>query len=292
MVDIKMITFLKVVELRNYTKAAEGLNITQPAVTQHIRKLEENYDCKLIEIVGKSVKLTPQGKLLYNYANFQLANEKLLINQLKKVETPMKIGATLSIADYYLPPYLSSYLESYDELVSVTVKNTRLIIEMLLKNELYCAFIEGIFDKSLFYYDEFCTTKFVPVARKNHPLEGTKASIKDIHQYPLILREEGSGTRKIYENYLYQNNDTIHSAIKVQEISSFGIIKKVLKNSNSISFMYEEVAKREVERGELSYLSIKNFSIKRPLYFVYPKNSLKKNENTLFYERLKKEQSL
>lgn len=292
MVDIKMITFLKVVELRNYTKAAEGLNITQPAVTQHIRKLEENYDCKLIEIVGKSVKLTPQGKLLYNYANFQLANEKLLINQLKKVETPMKIGATLSIADYYLPPFLSSYLENYDELVSVTVKNTRLIIEMLLKNELYCAFIEGIFDKSLFYYDEFCTTKFVPVARKNHPLEGTKASIKDIHQYPLILREEGSGTRKIYENYLYQNNDTIHSAIKVQEISSFGIIKKVLKNSNSISFMYEEVAKREVERGELSYLSIKNFSIKRPLYFVYPKNSLKKNENTLFYERLKKEQSL
>lgn len=292
MVDIKMITFLKVVELRNYTKAAEGLNITQPAVTQHIRKLEENYDCKLIEIVGKSVKLTPQGKLLYNYANFQLANEKLLINQLKKVETPMKIGATLSIADYYLPPFLSSYLENYDELVSVTVKNTRLIIEMLLKNELYCAFIEGIFDKSLFYYDEFCTTKFVPVARKNHPLEGIKASIKDIHQYPLILREEGSGTRKIYENYLYQNNDTIHSAIKVQEISSFGIIKKVLKNSNSMSFMYEEVAKREVERGELCYLSIKNFSIKRPLYFVYPKNSLKKNENTLFYERLKKEQSL
>ncbi len=292
MVDIKMITFLKVVELRNYTKAADELNITQPAVTQHIRKLEENYDCKLIEIIGKSVKLTPQGKLLYNYANFQLANEMLLINQLKKVETPMKIGATLSIADYYLPPFLSSYLENYDELVSVTVKNTRLIIEMLLKNELYCAFIEGIFDKSLFYYDEFCTTKFVPVARKNHPLEGIKASIKDIHQYPLILREEGSGTRKIYENYLYQNNDTIHSAIKVQEISSFGIIKKVLKNSNSISFMYEEVAKREVERDELCYLSIKNFSIIRPLYFVYPKNSLKKNENTLFYERLKKNQSL
>ncbi len=288
MLDPKIFTFLEVEKYRNYTKAAAQLNLTQPAVTQHIKKLEEYYGCSLIDINGKSVMLTAQGEALYNYANFQIANEKQLIGQIKKIETPIKIGATLSVADYYLPSYLSSYLARNDELVSLTVKNTKSIIEMLLNNELYCAFIEGIFDKSLFNFYEFCSTKFLPVARKGHPLDGVEASISDIHEYPLIIREEGSGTREIYENYLYQNNDSILSASKVFEISSFGVIKKVLSTSDAISFMYEEVAKKEVEKGELCYLNIEKYSIERPLYFIYPSNSLMKNRNELFYDKLMK----
>lgn len=284
MLDSKVFTFLKVAEYKNYTKAALELNLTQPAVSQHIKKLEEYYKCTLIEIKGKSVSLTPQGEALYNYANFQIANENQLINQLKKVKTPIKIGSTLSIADYYLPPYLSYYMSKSEEIISVTVKNTKAIIEMLLNNELYCAFIEGIFDKSIFNFYEFSNTRFLPVARKGHPLEKKEANILDIHNYPLILREEGSGTREIYQNYLYQNNDSILSASKVYEISSFGVIKKVLSNSDAISFMYEEVAKQEVEKGELCFLNIKNFSIKRPLYFIYPENSLMKEKNEMFYK--------
>lgn len=286
MIDTKIYTFLKVAQYRNYTKAATELNLTQPAVTQHIKKLEEYYNCSLINIEGKSVRLTKQGTLLYNYANFQISNEEQLINQIKKVETPIKIGATLSIADYYLPHYLSAYLSNYDELLSVTVKNTESIIKMLLNNELYCAFIEGIFDKSLFNYYEFYNTRFLPVARKGHPLEGLEVTISDIHKYPLILREKGSGTREIYENYLYQKNDSLLSASKIYEISSFVIMKKMIKNSDAISFMYEEVARQEVERGELCYLNIENYSISRSLYFIYPSNSLMKERNELFYKKV------
>lgn len=286
MLDQKVQTFLKVAECKNYTKAAEELNLTQPAVTQHIKKLEDYYGCKLIDISGKSVELTVQGHTFYNYANFQNANEIQLINQMKKVETPIRIGATLSIADYYLPSYLSSYIKNNEELISLTVNNTKSIIEKLLNNELYCAFIEGIFDKSLFHFKEFYTTKFVPVARKGHPLEGKEILLANIHQYPLILREGGSGTREIYENYLYQNNDSILSASKIYEISSFGIIKKMLSHTNAVSFMYEEVAREEVEKGELCFLTIKNYSIERPLYFIYPNNSLMKERNELFYQKL------
>jgi LysR family transcriptional regulator, transcriptional activator of the cysJI operon len=286
MIDTKIFTFLKVVQYKNYTKAAAELNLTQPAVSQHIKKLEEYYGCSLIDIDGKSIRLTKQGEALYTYANFQIANEKQLIKQIKKIETPIKIGATLSIADYYLAPYLSSYLGRYEELPSITVKNTKLIIEMLLNNELYCAFIEGIFDKSLFQFYEFCNTRFLPVARKGHPLEGLEVTIPEIHKYPLLLREEGSGTREIYQNYLYQNNDSILSVSEIYEISSFGIIKSVLSNSDAISFMYEEVARKEVERGELCYLTIKNYLIERPLYFIYPSNSLMKEKNEMFYQKL------
>ncbi|WP_312810746.1 LysR family transcriptional regulator [Sedimentibacter sp.] len=286
LLDTKIFTFLKVAEFKNYTKAATSLNLTQPAVTQHIRKLEEYYNCKLIDIVGKSINLTEEGEALYNYANFQVANEKQLIGRLKSIETPLKVGATLSIADYYLPSYLNLYMGNSNELFSLTVKNTKSIIEMLMNNELYCAFIEGIFDKSLFNFYEFCNTKFTPVARKGHPLDGKESDLSEFHNYPLILREVGSGTREIFENYLYQNNDSILSFNKIFEISSFGIIKKVLKNSDAISFMYEEVAKREVELGELSYLSLKGYSIERPLYFIYPCNSLMKERNEEFYRNI------
>lgn len=286
MLDLKIFTFLKVAELKSYTKAAISLNLTQPAVTQHIRKLEEHYNCKLIEIEGKSVNLTEEGKALFNYANFQLANEKQLINRLKNIEPPLKIGATLSIADYYLPSYLNSYISKTNELVSVTVKNTESIIKLLLNNELYCAFIEGIFDKSLFNYYEFLTTSFVPVARKNHPLENKKVNLFRLHEFPLIIREAGSGTREIFENYLYQNNDSLLSFSKIFEISSFKIIKSMLKNSDAISFMYEKVAKEEVENGELCYLSIQDYNIERPLYFIYPSNSLMKGKNEQFYNAL------
>jgi len=286
MIDQKVTTFIKVAELQNYTKAAAELNLTQPAVTQHIRKLEDYYGCQLIDISGKSVQLTMQGKVFYNYANFQTANETQLVNQMKKVKTPIKVGATLSIADYYLPPYLSSHIKHNDEEISLTVSNTKSIIDKLLNNELYCAFIEGIFDKTLFHYQEFYRTKFLPVARKGHPLEGKEIKLAEIHKYPLILREEGSGTREIYENYLYQNNDSILSASKVYEISSFGMIKKMLESTDAISFMYEEVAKEEVEKGSLCYLNIENYLIERPLYFIYPNHSLMKDRNEDFYQKL------
>lgn len=286
MLDHKIFTFLEVARVKNYTKAAQKLNLTQPAVTQHIQKLEEYYQCKLIDISGKTVKLTPQGEALSNYANFQISNEKQLINQIKKVETPIKIGATLSIADYYLPPYLSYYLEHYDELFSVTVGNTKSIINMLLNNELYCAFIEGIFDKSIFRYYEFSKTRFLPVAKKGHPFDGRTVSLDEIHKYPLLLREEGSGTREIYESYLYQNNDSLLTPFKIYELSSFGAIKNILKSSDAISFMYEEVAKQEIERGDLCYLTIENYFIERPLYFIYPTNSLMKSRNEKFFEKI------
>ncbi|WZL81937.1 LysR family transcriptional regulator [Vallitaleaceae bacterium 9-2] len=286
MLDVKLQSFLKVVELKNYTQAAKALNLTQPAITQHIKKLEEHYQCKLIQIIGKSVHLTAQGEALYHYANLQMANEDLLMNQLQKVAMPIKIGATLSIAQYYLADELSAYMGRSDDALSLTVKNTQSIIEMLLNNTLYCAFVEGIFDKSLFAYKQFCTTRFLPVARQNHPLAGRTIQRVDTYAYPLILREQGSGTREIYENYLYQNNDTIHLAKKIYEISSFGVIKKILKDTDAISFMYEKVAWQEVLDRQLCYLDIQDCHIHRPLYFIYPKNSLMKNTIETFYRRL------
>lgn len=286
MLDSKILTFLKVAQLKNYTGAAAELHLTQPAVSQHIKKLEEYYHCKLIHVNGKSVGLTDAGKNLYHYANLQLSNERELIGRLEGIARPLHIGATLSIADYYLPSHLIPYIAEQKHAFCVTVHNTENLISMLLNGDLDCAFIEGIFEKDLFQTRIFCETRFLAVARAGHPLDGKISTLPRFHEFPLVLRENGSGTRNIMENYLYQQNDSIHSFPYLIEINSFDMIKQLLMHTDAISFMYEEVAHKEVERGELCYLSLHKYLIKRPLYFIYPKNSLSKDRYEEFYQSL------
>lgn len=285
MLDQKLRTFIKVVEYKNYTKAAEALNLTQPAVSQHIKKLEAHYGLPLIEVKGKAVKLTKQGEIVYNYVQVQRSNEAHLLNKLNRVSQPIRIGATLSIADYYLEHYLDHYLQKgYDD-VSVTVNNTKVMLQKLLDDELDGAFIEGIFDKDMFNYEAFTRTSFKAVVRHHHPLLKETRQLKDLYDYPLILREQGSGTRKIFEQYLSQQNDSLLSFKKIYEIGSFMLLKSMLKNTDAVSFMYENVALNEVTNQTLDYVTLSDVTIERPLYFIYPKHSLKSEKLKTFYQR-------
>lgn len=283
MLDGKIFTFLKVAELKNYTKAALELHMTQPAVTQHIKRLEEYYQCKLIDISGKSVSLTEAGKVLYHYANLQKVNDEELKRQLLKTKIPLHIGATLSIADYYLDVALTSFLQEEQESFSLTVGNTEQLLDELLHGKLDCAFIEGIFDTNLFESKKFCTPSFRPVAAVCHPLSNKTCTLDSLYEYPLLLRESGSGTRAILENFLYLQNSSILSFSKVLEIGSFHIIKQLLPVLHAVSFMYERVAREEIKSGKLCYLNIQGCEITHPLYLVYLKNCLQeKRLQTLF----------
>lgn len=284
MLDSKLHTFLKVVETKSYTAAAQALHMTQPAVSQHIRKLEETYQCRLIGFSGRALMLTQAGELLYHYINLQLANEKLLIERLQSIERPLQIGATLSIADYYLPPVLTPSLASR---FSLAVGNTETLIDKLLHGELDCAFIEGIFDSELFQSNIFRKACFLPVASVNHPLAGQEISLRQLHAYPLILREKGSGTRAILETYLHQQNDSIHSFAGIMEIGSFVMIKQLLAESDAVSFVYEAVAQEEVARGQLRFLKLRDYAITHALHFVYLKNSIARTQYEAFYESLR-----
>ena len=287
MLDSKLLTFLKVVELHGCTAAAEALHLTQPAVTQHIRKLEEHYGCKLIDFSGRSLRLTPAGDTLFHYANLQLVNEQQLMARLSDISNPLHIGATLSIADYYLPPLLSRYLSVREQPFNVTVGNTETLLSMLLHGKLDCAFIEGIFDPRLFESRIFCAARFIPVVSPLHPLAGSNVTLPQLHDYPLVLREPGSGTRAVLENYLCQQSDSVYAFRQMLEMGSFGMIKQFLQTSDAISFMYEEVARREIEANQLCQLELQGFPIRRPLHFIHLKNSIQRDRyDTFFHDML------
>lgn len=103
MLDAKIQTFLEVAAQGSYTRAAERLHLTQPAVTQQIHRLEEHYGHRLVDTCGRVVRLTEAGMLLEHHARMQLANERRFMERMAAEEPPLSLGATLSIADYYLP---------------------------------------------------------------------------------------------------------------------------------------------------------------------------------------------
>lgn len=288
MLDPKLYTFLMVAELQNYTKAANTLGLTQPAVSQHIAKLEQHYQQTFIQTVNKKVLLTEAGQIFYHYAKQQKANEEKLTQQFNHMKAKLNMGATLSIADYYLPLVINNQFESKMPELAIHVGNTKSLLKKILDGELDCAFIEGLFDRQLFDYKKYYTENFVPVVNSHHPLLHKKITIEDLFDYPLILREKGSGTRNILDNYLFQQNYSCHQFQNIYEFGSFVLIKEMLKKSNAISFMYYKVAQKEIENGELSILSIDHYQLKHSFYFVYLKNAIHKQFIEEFYESILK----
>ena len=287
MIDSKIETFMKIVELKSYTKAADELGLTQPAVSQHMHRLEEYYGCHFFTIEGRKVELTSEGEILYQYACQQQATEQQLLDLLNHRKLHIRMAATMSIADYYLPEILSANLHAKNIDFSVMVGNTESLLEKLLAGELDCALVEGLFDRHMFEHRVFLTENFIPVASIHHPLAGQSSiTLHELFSYPLITREKGSGTRAIMENYLYMNNSSTDSFDRLWEFGSFTLIKHMLTESNGVSFMYEKVGKEDIQSGRLVKLKLKNYSLTHPFYLVYLKNNARKKEMDLFFDYL------
>lgn len=284
MIDDKIKTFITVVEYQNYTQAAQVLHLTQPAVTQHIKALENYYEHKLIDHPHKSFQLTKAGEMLYNYARIQIHNENLFKEQIAKHSTPLTIGATLSIADYYIPTLLAPVLTTSQQEYHIIVANTQNLIQKMMNGEVECAFVEGHFDMELFDYHLFKEERFIPVVANGHPLANKPVTFKDLLSYPLFIREKGSGTRAILEDYLNQTLYQIQSFHYCHEIGNLSIIKTLIQHTEGISFVYEGVVAEELKKGQLQELQLADFQITRPMHFIYLKSNInKQNYKTLFH---------
>lgn len=286
MLDVKIETFLRVARLRSYTAAAESLGLTQPAVTQHIQKLEAHYGSKLVDSAHRTVRLTQSGELLYEYLSLQRANEGQLAGLMRNVAGPLRVGATLSIADYYLPSLPVEHLLTSRERIQVTVGNTARLLDALGAGELDCAFIEGLFDTALFQTEVFCEARLVPIVAANHPLLGRRPDLEALHAYPLILREPHSGTREVFENWLARQDDSPRNFARLVELGSFMLIKELVRRSQAVAFVYEAVARREVEEGRLAILDMADFHVTHSLRFAYRRGDPRSKELEAFFRQI------
>jgi len=276
MQDFRMDTFLTVCGFLNYTKAAEALHITQPAVSQHIHYLEEHYGAKLFCYEGKKLRLTKEGALLCNAATTMKHDEIILHELMARGERLRFVfGATLTIGDFVLPAKLARYLKNNPEAeVRMLVDNTETLLKKIDTGELDFAVIEGYFHKTEYDYKVYSREHYIAVCGNSFVFRRVPETVSDLFGEHIILRERGSGTREILERHMEERNCSVRDFRHITEIGSISAIKSLVAAGCGITFLYEAAAQGELERGTLRRIPLSDFKIHSNFTLVWRKNSI------------------
>lgn len=282
MLDYRILTFLKLCETMNYRITAEELNMTQPAVTQHIHYLEEEYECKLFIYNRKKLEKTNQAILLEEYARSAYYNEIYLKRKIKSEnKIKINIGATKTIGEFVIGEKIKKLVknEKYD--ISLTIDNTEKLIKLMELNKLDFILVEGIFNKDKYGYRLYKKDEFIGICSKNHKFNGKSIKFEELFKEDIIIREEGSGTRGIFEQFLSENSFSLEFFKKKITINNFNLIKELVSANCGISFVYNSVVNKNDDIGKFYF---KN-KIEREFNYLYLKNTSAK-ELVDFFDKL------
>lgn len=276
MLDYRLQTFLTLCETGSYTMTAHKLNMTQPAVSQHIQFLENYYQVEFIKGKGKHFSLTEEGKALLEYVRTLYASSERIIPLLHRIKHQVKVlnfGATLTIGEYMVPPILYQIFQEDPEVnISMYVENTHVLQQMLWEGKLDFALLEGHFDQSEFASKLISNETFIGVCSPDNKIASKTIGLEELLDQNLILREPGSGTRDILEQALYNQNLNVKDFKRIIEIGNMNAIKELCHRNIGITFMYREAVKKELSKGYLKEIPIRNFKISHSFSFVYLKN--------------------
>jgi DNA-binding transcriptional LysR family regulator len=272
--DFRLKVFHAVATRLSFTKAAAELFITQPAVTKHIKELEQQLNVQLFRRNGNSILLTTAGKVLLQYAEkiFQTYTElETELAQLNNMEAgTVHIGASTTVAQTILPKILALFKKTYPAVnFTFTQGNTDVITQLVLAEKIDIAIVEGAAHYPQIAYAPFAKDEIVLVTRANNQLsKKAEISPKQLLNIPLILREAGSGTLDIIFNAL--NNAGINPKdlnIEIRLESSIAI-KQYLLYSETATFLSIQSVVSELKYNELSIIEIKGLEIFRTFQFI------------------------
>lgn len=299
MLDYKIHTFLTVCSCMNFTKAAQLLNMTQPGVSQHIHKLEEEYEAVLFTYQEKKLFLTDAGEKLLLAARtmeHDITRLKAKMNPVQNQIHRLSFGATLTIGEFVMPSVLSSFLKAHpDTHIKMTINNTAYLLHALKEGLIDFALIEGYFEKSNYDYTILDHVSFLPVAspdfieknlQYNSSIKKTPLNVSDLFSHRLFVREDGSGTKEILSRYLQEHNFSMQDFSSVTEINSMHAIKEMVCHGNGMTFLYRPVVEKELKSGVLTIIPLKNWNLSHEFTMIRLKGSIFPSEYSIFYETM------
>jgi DNA-binding transcriptional LysR family regulator len=278
MIDYRIDTFLAVCRCMNLTKAAEQLNITQPAVTQHIHYLEEYYGGKLFVYEGKKMYLTNAGKLLFQASITMKHDEEYLKENFKDIDKWKKrliFGATLTIGEFVIAEHIKAFLDLYPDMeLCMTIGNTNVLLDKLNLGIIDFALVEGNFAKNKFDSIVYSQEKYIPVCNRDYSFKREPEQLMDLLSERIIIRENGSGTREILEKTLEARNLSFDDFRHVIEIGGMNAIKSLVVSGYGITFLYEAAVKKELKDQILREIKLMDFQVMHDFSFVWNKGSI------------------
>lgn len=278
MLDFRIHTFLTVCKHMNFTRAAEELNITQPAVSQHIRHLEEYYGIKLFDYKNRKINLTEAGQFLRGVATTMLHDDIHLQGKLKELQgrkASLTFGVTLTVGEFVMPGPLIKFFRRFPGInVKMTVANTQDLLKKLNSGELDFALVEGFFAKSEYDSFVYSAEDYIAVCAADYEHRERLIRIEDTFSQRLIIREAGSGTREIFERYLESRNFQISDYETIAEISNVSVIKSLTATGCGITFLYKRAVQAELDAGTLARIPLHDFPLTHDFTFIWRRNSI------------------
>ena len=273
MADRRLQVFYTVAKLLSFTKAADALHMTQPAVTFQIRQLEDHFNTRLFDRTHNRVSLTEAGQVAYQFSEriFELYAE--MENAVKEltgdVSGALTVGASTTIAEYMLPSLLGTFKAKHPDVnLRLKVSNTEGIVSMVENNVIDLGVVEApVANKNLLV--EVCQEdELVLVVPADHPLAQREAvAANELIGYPFICREEGSGTREVVTEYLNAQGIDRTDLNECLELGSSESIKGAVEAGMGVSILSRATLGKELELGMLAAVPL-NPPLARPFSFV------------------------
>lgn len=250
MLDFRIKTFLCVCQMLNYTQAAKRLNITQPAVSQHIRHIENHYHIKVFRYINKKLELTQSGRILYDRCKTMENDEIALAEELQSTCSELKnlsFGVTMTVGEYAIVAPLAAYLNAHPKInIRLRFGNTQDLLQQLSDGRIQIALVEGYFPSNDYEYEKYSTEDYIGVCSSQHKfIHGTPHTFADLIGERVLIREKGSGTREILERNLAVHGLCIEDFIHSSEIENMHTIIGLLTRDCGISFLYRLAVNRE-----------------------------------------------
>ncbi len=273
--DYRDSVFISVAENLSFSKAANDLHISQPAITRHIKELEERYKTTLFERKGNKIYLTTAGEKVYHafkkisqqYRNLDFEIGQLHHNFLGE----FKLGASSTISQYVIPKIIASFHKRYPQIQIYLLNGNSFEMEnLLLDNKIDLALVENQSTQSGVQYTNFLDDELIIVTGKNSVYaKHDTISLQDLTQIPIVLREQGSGTLEVIQNTLKKQNIHFEQLNTLIHLGSTESIKNFLQDFDGLAIVSEKAVQNELYLQTLVKIKIVGFSISRKFRIAY-----------------------
>ena len=264
--------FVSVFKHRSFSKASQSLSLTQPTVSDHIQTLERELKCKLFDRLGRTILPTKEAETLNLYAQEVIekaeALKEVLGNLHKEVEGDLVLGASTIPGTYLIPSLLASFQKRFPSVsFQVLISDSRGIVEKVTRHELLIGIVGSEIRGSQIDSIPLMEDELVVVASPSLVQKAT-VSLQDLPRYPVILREEGSGTLRETERILAKRGVSIEAFRVAGIFGSTEAVKQGVKAGLGISILSRISVIEDLRWGTLREIKIKDLIMKRKFFIV------------------------
>ena len=267
----QLAAFCEVVERRSFSEAATRLGVTQPAVSQQVRSLEERLGTKLLDRSGRRVEPTEAGRRLYRGAQRMLALEEQLLDDLAEPDAPLRgtleIGASTGPAAIALPLLLCRFQRENAELrVHLSVSDTQSVVELVADRRLELGIVGAARRHRSVTFEPFFRDEVILACPPGHPLAGRTVELDDLRAGPLILMQQGAGVRQMVEDELRKSGRRLRDLDAPLELGLQESVRSAVQGGFGVGFISRRAVETDLVAGSLVEARVRGLDLARDIY--------------------------